>query len=327
LLCKYLVFFVSRYHAHEYFFLYIFLFISFHFIFIHRNSEILAAKTADEKKKPPVEEKSNITIHKLMSSQAHNKPIVTENIVVKAKCHPRIKYSKHVNPATSFYQQQHHQQASIIATLQAQVSQQQHQPPTVDPTLLPTVKIEEVVKKPLIIQQIEYDASASNTSQSADFPVGIIDDIDYSGIDDIELPDDVHVSFSDSMSRSDRSNDGTTTIIHTEDDKYAVLVNSSVHNRSSNAGSSQEEEDLGGSEAGDDDGSRPHSCIHCGKRYRWKSTLRRHESVECGGKEAAHQCPYCTYKAKQRGNLGVHIRKHHPEMPQMLTRRSKNKTL
>lgn len=60
-----------------------------------------------------------------------------------------------------------------------------------------------------------------------------------------------------------------------------------------------------------DDASRQFECRHCGKRYRWKSTLRRHENVECGGKAPSHQCPYCAYKAKQRGNLGVHIRKHH----------------
>ncbi|XP_041987693.1 zinc finger and BTB domain-containing protein 17 isoform X2 [Aricia agestis] len=60
-----------------------------------------------------------------------------------------------------------------------------------------------------------------------------------------------------------------------------------------------------------DDASRQFECRHCGKRYRWKSTLRRHENVECGGKAPAHQCPYCSYRAKQRGNLGVHIRKHH----------------
>lgn len=53
------------------------------------------------------------------------------------------------------------------------------------------------------------------------------------------------------------------------------------------------------------------ACRHCGKRYRWKSTMRRHELVECGGKEPAFQCPFCQYKAKQKGNLGVHIRKHH----------------
>ncbi|CAH2039898.1 unnamed protein product, partial [Iphiclides podalirius] len=60
-----------------------------------------------------------------------------------------------------------------------------------------------------------------------------------------------------------------------------------------------------------DEASRQFECRHCGKRYRWKSTLRRHENVECGGKAPAHQCPYCAYRAKQRGNLGVHIRKHH----------------
>lgn len=55
------------------------------------------------------------------------------------------------------------------------------------------------------------------------------------------------------------------------------------------------------------------ACRHCGKRYRWKSTMRRHEQVECGGKEPSFQCQYCPYKAKQKGNLGVHIRKHHPQ--------------
>lgn len=60
-----------------------------------------------------------------------------------------------------------------------------------------------------------------------------------------------------------------------------------------------------------DDASRQFECRHCGKKYRWKSTLRRHENVECGGKAPSHQCPYCSYRAKQRGNLGVHIRKHH----------------
>ena len=56
------------------------------------------------------------------------------------------------------------------------------------------------------------------------------------------------------------------------------------------------------------------ACRHCGKRYRWKSTMRRHEQVECGGKEPMFQCPQCPYRAKQKGNLGVHIRKHHPQL-------------
>lgn len=53
------------------------------------------------------------------------------------------------------------------------------------------------------------------------------------------------------------------------------------------------------------------ACRHCGKRYRWKSTMKRHEQVECGGKEPGFQCPKCPYRAKQKGNLNVHVRKYH----------------
>nr|XP_022903215.1 longitudinals lacking protein, isoforms F/I/K/T isoform X11 [Onthophagus taurus] len=53
------------------------------------------------------------------------------------------------------------------------------------------------------------------------------------------------------------------------------------------------------------------TCRHCGKRYKWKSTLSRHEKLECGDKEPKFFCSYCPYKAKQKGNLLVHIRKHH----------------
>lgn len=65
------------------------------------------------------------------------------------------------------------------------------------------------------------------------------------------------------------------------------------------------------------------ACRHCGKRYRWKSTLRRHENDECGNKEPSHQCPYCEYKAKQRGNLGVHVRKHHADKPKLESSRKR----
>lgn len=82
----------------------------------------------------------------------------------------------------------------------------------------------------------------------------------------------------------------------------------------------------GGDVAGDDDPDKGFECRHCGKKYRWKSTLRRHENVECGGKEPAYQCPHCSYKAKQRGNLGVHIRKHHGDLPQLESRR-KNRSM
>ncbi|XP_054736480.1 longitudinals lacking protein, isoforms F/I/K/T isoform X1 [Anastrepha obliqua] len=72
-----------------------------------------------------------------------------------------------------------------------------------------------------------------------------------------------------------------------------------------------------------DDGESKYVCRHCGKKYRWKSTLRRHENVECGGKEPCHPCPHCSYKAKQRGNLGVHVRKHHPDKPALESKRGR----
>lgn len=65
------------------------------------------------------------------------------------------------------------------------------------------------------------------------------------------------------------------------------------------------------------------ACRHCGKRYRWKSTLKRHERVECGGQAPSFGCPYCQYKAKQRGNLSVHMRKHHGDKPQLASNRKK----
>lgn len=73
-------------------------------------------------------------------------------------------------------------------------------------------------------------------------------------------------------------------------------------------------------------GDKLFPCRHCGRKYRWKSTLRRHENDECGNKEPAHQCPYCSYKAKQRGNLGVHVRKHHSDKPKLESCR-KRKTI
>lgn len=76
--------------------------------------------------------------------------------------------------------------------------------------------------------------------------------------------------------------------------------------------------------SGDDD-RKQFACRHCGKTYRWKSTLRRHETVECGGKAPSYTCPYCEYKAKQRGNLGVHVRKHHPDLPELASSRNRSK--
>ncbi|XP_034250890.1 zinc finger protein 2-like [Thrips palmi] len=43
-----------------------------------------------------------------------------------------------------------------------------------------------------------------------------------------------------------------------------------------------------------------HKCSGCGKTYLWRSTLTRHKQYECGGKEPMHQCPHCSYRARQR---------------------------
>ncbi|KAH8275501.1 hypothetical protein KR026_009077 [Drosophila bipectinata] len=130
-----------------------------------------------------------------------------------------------------------------------------------------------------------------------------------------------------------QEDDGVETImpeelaVHDSSKSYTILTTRPM----------KEESDAGGDHSGmtyelslsdsslgpcDDPESR-YVCRHCGKKYRWKSTLRRHENVECGGKEPCHPCPYCTYKAKQRGNLGVHVRKHHPEKPQLESKRGR----
>lgn len=110
-------------------------------------------------------------------------------------------------------------------------------------------------------------------------------DLEYDDTDDIVLPEDSE-TFYDNAFLGTNSNDS-----------FDMKMESKMYARRDGSSS--------------DDATRQFECRHCGKKYRWKSTLRRHENVECGGKAPAHQCPYCSYKAKQRGNLGVHIRKHH----------------
>ncbi|XP_052897458.1 longitudinals lacking protein, isoforms A/B/D/L-like isoform X2 [Anopheles moucheti] len=254
----------------------------------------------------------------------------------------------------------------------------------------------------------EYETSGSNTSQSADFPPGMIDDLDYSVIEDIDLSDGVSANFSNVVAAAAAAAGTTLTSSGQQQQQQQQqttpstigLVTGGGSKMSSdvdNNGSQSDDDDQDMMDEGGDDGSgdddddehitkystkmlklkkdsgqpggakllnasagdskfallanpnimrnfeytvnestvvsdtddgevRQYVCRHCGKRYRWKSTLRRHENVECGGKEASHQCPYCSYKAKQRGNLGVHIRKHHAEMPQLESRRRSNKS-
>jgi hypothetical protein len=236
-----------------------------------------------------------------------------EKKIVKPN-HPRIKYSRHKNPV--FIATQPQIQPQIQVQQPVRTTQVLSDGKKIEYISVTTVKPAEPISKPIIVpatnntQQYviqavpttggqavtEYEVSAANTSnQSNDFPNEMMDDLEY-GIDDIELPEDVQIHFSDSYKSEDTD----------REKKYYATVSDNNSMASD------------GEEAG-----RQYECRHCGKRYRWKSTLRRHENVECGGKEACHECPYCNYKAKQRGNLGVHIRKHHGDKPPLETRRNK----
>lgn len=165
--------------------------------------------------------------------------------------------------------------------------------------------------------------------------------VKYADIDDIEFPDGSKIGYPTDIEIK-RMQDGD---ISTLAEKYSVLAANALKNFDfPNADGKQQQQlltqqqqqqqqelqqqlqqDQQSVTAGEsaDESLELYACRHCGKRYRWKSTLRRHENDECGNKEPSHQCPYCPYKAKQRGNLGVHLRKHHKDMPQLESRRKK----
>lgn len=57
-------------------------------------------------------------------------------------------------------------------------------------------------------------------------------------------------------------------------------------------------------------------CKGCGKSYRYRSTLRTHQKLECG-KEPQNACHLCNYRCYQRGNLKRHLLlKHEYLVPQ-----------
>lgn len=141
--------------------------------------------------------------------------------------------------------------------------------------------------------------------------------IKYTEIDDMEISD-ARCSL-DSEYKSD---------ISTLAEKYKILAANTLTNfdMSTSGNNSDTKPTMINTTASSDttdDTVELFACRICGKKYRWKSTLRRHETEECGNKEPSHQCPYCKYKAKQRGNLGVHLRKHHKGLPQLESLRKK----
>lgn len=153
------------------------------------------------------------------------------------------------------------------------------------------------------------DKDSENDDQSRSEDVSDEEDEEepkYPCIDDIHLIEGSKSSFHNQNIAGIESD-----YMSEESQKYSMIAAQALRNLEyslSDYGGNMTEEQL-------------YNCRHCGKKYRWKSTLRRHENVECGGKEPSHQCPYCPYKSKQRGNLGVHVRKHHANLPQLASKR------
>ncbi|CAG4950982.1 unnamed protein product [Colias eurytheme] len=58
-----------------------------------------------------------------------------------------------------------------------------------------------------------------------------------------------------------------------------------------------------------------YECEKCKRKYRHKSTYRRHVTYECG-KEPMFRCPFldCTYKAYQKTHTDAHIKTKHKIM-------------
>ncbi|KAK3915524.1 Longitudinals lacking protein, isoforms A/B/D/L [Frankliniella fusca] len=91
----------------------------------------------------------------------------------------------------------------------------------------------------------------------------------------------------------------------------------SAANGSTYAGNNSAENSFGGHHLSADDsfgrsGEKVEECGQCGRRYKLKSSLRNHIKWECG-KEPQFQCPFCSYRAKQKMHVVRHVERMHKE--------------
>lgn len=149
--------------------------------------------------------------------------------------------------------------------------------------------------------------------------------IKYADIDDIELPDGTKIGYPTESEikrlqqnpQQDSLNDSSSYTSNLAE-KYSILAATALKNfditslsdsaslNQSNGttilpsnGSIDEVRSIvvsgSNNQSTDNEGSEElFACRHCGKKYRWKSTLRRHENDECGDKLPQYTCPYCT---------------------------------
>ncbi|KAM4604669.1 uncharacterized protein ACJ7VT_017002 [Polymixia lowei] len=64
-------------------------------------------------------------------------------------------------------------------------------------------------------------------------------------------------------------------------------------------------------------GEKPYSCSHCSKTFALRKSLRRHERFHTG--ERPHGCPQCGKSFRLRDNLKAHLRFHTGEKPFICT--------
>ncbi|XP_015436094.1 PREDICTED: zinc finger protein 79-like [Dufourea novaeangliae] len=59
------------------------------------------------------------------------------------------------------------------------------------------------------------------------------------------------------------------------------------------------------------DGGATNVCFGCGKRYKWRDSLLRHQRVECGNKEKKFCCALCPKKFYHQYKLNEHYQGRH----------------